>query len=195
MTLFGPLAPPVSVSETPGDPGAARPHAALVARAVRWLRGAHRCKVVFAEMAGPSAYIPDAIGWAHGGFSILVECKVSRGDFFADRAKPIHRNPDGYPGEERWFLTPPALVRPDEVPAGWFLAEAHPAGVRIITHPETQPPFDQHPEHAKNPGLWCRLHNRERQAHGVPFLVSAVRRHQLGVEWQDADARFARMMR
>lgn len=164
-------------------------HAELVRSAVRWLRATHKCSIVFAEMAPASGYYPDAIGWFMR-FSILVECKVSRADFFADRKKLIHALPDNYPGEERWYLTPPGLVKPGEVPEGWWLAEAHEKSVRMVTHPSLTTQFESRPELAHNPNGWGRIHNRERMAAGVPFLLSAVRRHELGIRWLNGEAKF-----
>jgi hypothetical protein len=91
-------------------------HADLVKLAVRWLRYRQRCPVVFAEMS--SGETPDAIGW-YGARSILVECKVSRNDFFANQKK---QNGVGM-GEQRWFATRQGLVAPAEVPSTWGLLE------------------------------------------------------------------------
>lgn len=163
-------------------------HAALVVAAVRWLRATQRCTVVFAEMtAGAAGYSPDALGW-HRRFSILVECKVSRADFFADRKKMIHVLPDNFPGEERWYLTLPGLVQPHELPEGWWLAEATRGGVRMVTHPPPWP--NTSPRDARCPSCWRRVRNNPRMAAGVPYLLSAVRRHQIGARWLDAAARF-----
>jgi len=86
-------------------------HAELVARAVRWLRGTHRCPVVFGELATyDTGEVPDAIGWRRGWQSILVECKTSRSDFRREKDKIRERRGRGGVGRERWYLTPPGLV-------------------------------------------------------------------------------------
>ena len=54
---------------------------------------------------------------------MLVECKVSRGDFLADREKPCRKKPEKGVGSERFYLTPPALLKIGELPAGWGLLE------------------------------------------------------------------------
>jgi len=97
-------------------------HAQLVEKAVRWLRH-YRCGVVLSEQACASGEMPDAIGWKRACHSVLVECKVTRGDFLADRAKPFRQMPEKGVGSERFYLTPPALVQPAELPAGWGLLE------------------------------------------------------------------------
>ena len=146
-------------------------HAQLVQRAVAWLRNRQRCPVVLAEISTAATVYPDAIGWRRG-YSLLVECKVSRGDFHADRKKLIHRLPDSAPGIERWYLTPPGLVGAHELPPGWGLAEAHRKRVQVVVQAT--------PEHSVG---------RYRQ--DALILSSALRRHQLGVEWHNDEARFA----
>ena len=63
-------------------------HSQLVEKAVRWLRH-YRCGLVLSEQACVSGEMPDAIGWKRACHSVLVECKVTRADFLADRAKPF----------------------------------------------------------------------------------------------------------
>ena len=90
--------------------------------AVRWLRQ-YCCGVVLSEQACVSGEMPDAIGWKKACHSVLVECKVSRGDFLADREKPFRQKPEAGVGCERYYLAPRGLIRADEVPAGWGLLE------------------------------------------------------------------------
>ena len=85
-------------------------HAQLVERAVRWLRS-YRCGVVLSEQACVSGEMPDAIGWKRASHSVLVECKVTRADFLADRGKPFRAKPEQGVGSERFYLTPPGLVK------------------------------------------------------------------------------------
>jgi hypothetical protein len=68
-------------------------HAQLVNLAVDWLRR-YRCGVVLSEQACASGEMPDAIGWKGKCRSVVVECKVSRADFLADRLKPFRQNPE-----------------------------------------------------------------------------------------------------
>ena len=57
-------------------------------------------------MASANLETPDAIGW-NGGSSILVECKISRSDFFRNADKPSHR---AGMGMQRYFMVPAGLV-------------------------------------------------------------------------------------
>jgi hypothetical protein len=97
-------------------------HAQLVEKAVRWLRS-YRCGVVLSEQACTSGEMPDAIGWKKACHSVLAECKITRSDFLADRQKSFRLKPQKGVGCERFYLTPPDLVRVDELPAGWGLLE------------------------------------------------------------------------
>jgi hypothetical protein len=106
-------------------------HAQLVERAVRWLR-AYRCGVVLSEQACGSGEMPDAIGWKRASHSVLVECKVTRADFLADRGKPFRAKPEQGVGCERFYLTPPGLVKVEELPAGWGLLEVQRGRVEMV---------------------------------------------------------------
>lgn len=71
-------------------------HDALARRAARWLETTRKCALVAVEpVSYKTSQIPDAIGWQAGGY---VEC---------------------------WYLTPPGLVTPDDLPDGWGLLEEH----------------------------------------------------------------------
>jgi len=97
-------------------------HAQLVEKAVRWLRS-YRCGVVLSEQACVSGEMPDAIGWKRACHSVLVECKVTRPDFLADRAKPFRQKPEKGVGCERFYLAPAGLIPGEELPPGWGLLE------------------------------------------------------------------------
>jgi hypothetical protein len=94
----------------------------MVNLAVEWLRR-YRCGVVLSEQACASGEMPDAIGWKDRCRSVVVECKVSRGDFLADRGKPWRQNPEIALGCERFYLAPAGLIAAAELPAGWGLLE------------------------------------------------------------------------
>src|ERR1044071_5248568 len=106
-------------------------HPQLVDLAVKWLRR-YRCGVVLSEQACVSGEMPDAIGWKRACHSVVVECKVSRADFLADRAKPWRRKPEGALGCERFYLTPASMLKVHELPPKWGLLEYRNRGVEII---------------------------------------------------------------
>lgn len=106
-------------------------HKDLCALAVKWLKrsnsaGGHGCHIAVSETpTGWTGEIPDAIGFRASGSwddgSVLVEVKMSRSDFLADKRKP-HRNGDvkGI-GKWRYYLCPEGLIQPEDLPEKWGL--------------------------------------------------------------------------
>jgi hypothetical protein len=76
--------------------------------------------------------MPDAIGWKRACHSVLVECKVTRSDFLADRAKPFRLKPAKGVGCERFYLAPADLIRREELPPGWGLLELRRNRIELI---------------------------------------------------------------
>jgi hypothetical protein len=111
-------------------------HSQLVEKAVHWLRR-YRCGVVLSEQACVSGEMPDAIGWKRACHSVLIECKVTRTDFLADRAKPFRLTPAHGVGCERFYLVPSGLVRCEELPPGWGLLELK-SGRIETAHPSSK---------------------------------------------------------
>ena len=112
-------------------------HSALVRLVEKWLRS-RGCSVVLTEaktMASPEE--PDAIAWRSAS-SILVEVKVSRADFLADRKKLFRKAADMGMGVRRYFATPPGLVSPDELPPSWGLLEVTPTRVQVVRNASPQ---------------------------------------------------------
>ena len=97
-------------------------HERLVKAAVAWLRR-YGCGVILSEQSCASGETPDAIGWKRACHSVVVECKVSRADFLADREKPFRQKSEKGMGCERFYLAPAGLIASDELPAGWGLLE------------------------------------------------------------------------
>jgi hypothetical protein len=106
-------------------------HTQLVEKAVRWLRH-YRCGVVLSEQACVSGEMPDAIGWKRACHSVLVECKLTRSDFLADRAKPFRLKPEQGVGCERFYLVSAGLVRREELPQSWGLLEHNRGRIEMI---------------------------------------------------------------
>lgn len=68
---------------------------------------------------------PDALGVNSAGMTFLVEAKVSRSDFLADKKKPWRKEGMAALGNYRAFITPKGLLKPEEIPYGWQLWEVH----------------------------------------------------------------------
>lgn len=107
-------------------------HSQLVERAVHWLRSSYRCGIVLSEQYCATGEIPDAIGWRGFCRSVVVECKVSRGDFLADASKPFRQKAEEGLGSERYYLAPAGIIRCEELPEAWGLLEASRTEVKIV---------------------------------------------------------------
>ena len=141
-------------------------HADLVKRAARWLRNSLHCRVVLSELVAytKSGETPDVIGWVHNR-AILVECKSSRSDFYADKKKRARRKNIPALGDWRFYLTIPDLIKPEELIEGWGLYEIY--GKRVVFkgggayRNAARPPFvsDRESEVAMLVSALSRKHN------------------------------------
>lgn len=127
-------------------------------RVARWLQNTAGCAVVMTERTTRVPETPDAIGWKGDGTSILVECKVSRSDFHADKAKIFRRIEDQGVGRHRYYAAPKGILTPEDMPDGWGLLEITDHHVRV-RKPPTDKPANKTAE--------------------VSMLVSAIRRLEL----------------
>lgn len=107
-------------------------HAQLVRMGEEWLRRSYRCGIVLSEQSCASGETPDVIGWKGKCRSVLVECKISRADFLADREKSFRRDPAAGMGCERFYLAPQGLIDKAELPKGWGLLECKNRRVSIV---------------------------------------------------------------
>jgi hypothetical protein len=110
-------------------------HQQLVRLAEQWLRSRYRCGIVLSEQSCASGETPDVIGWKSKCRSVVIECKISRADFFADQEKPFRKNPELAMGCERFYLVPQGLVAAHELPAKWGLLEAKGRELRMAVKP------------------------------------------------------------
>ncbi len=111
-------------------------HKEGVKRVAAWLRNTKRMAVVMSErVVTASTETPDAIGWYSHGGSILVEVKVSRADFLADRAKIFRREEEQGVGQLRYFAAPAGVLKPEDMPDGWGLLVIHLHQVRELIAP------------------------------------------------------------
>lgn len=110
-------------------------HRELVDRAFLYLKFSLNCKVVFKERVASAPETPDAIGFHHGGFSALVECKTSKADFAADKKKYFRRDQSRGMGHKRFYMAPVGLLKPSEILYGWGLLEVYDKPPRFKTRP------------------------------------------------------------
>lgn len=105
-------------------------HDELCKKAVAWLKrpnsaGGCGCPNAYSEVKSGSngGEIVDAIGLktASGTESVVVEVKVSRSDFLADKKKAFRKNSELGMGNFRYYMCPENLIREDELPPKWGL--------------------------------------------------------------------------
>lgn len=84
-------------------------------------------KYVAVELMTYGEEIPDV--WATNGWSAtIVEVKTSRADFLRDRNKKCRKNPIEGIGNFRWYYALHGVIKVDELPENWGLAEADESG-------------------------------------------------------------------
>lgn len=86
-----------------------------------------RCNVVLPEFFTHNAELPDVIGFKNK-ISTVIECKVSRSDFLADRKKAFRASPEKGMGDYRYFCCPKGMIAEQELPPGWGLLYVYPSG-------------------------------------------------------------------
>jgi hypothetical protein len=157
---------------TPEPMEALKPHDEMCQVALKWLHGTAGCIVAVTEITSASTYeIPDAIGW-RGGKSLLIECKVSRSDFLADKYKPHRRADAKCMGDYRYYMAPKGMLSADEIPEGWGLLEVNGGRVSVAKgqHPNKftydAPPFNGSKHHES--AILCSVIRRMRE--GCPYI-------------------------
>ena len=103
-------------------------HSKLVEKARVWLF--RNCPVVLTEINSVSE-APDALGFQNG-LSILIECKTSTSDYYADRRKPFRTKPELGIGDYRYYLAPKGLLSKVKLREGWGLLVLCGGGVSKI---------------------------------------------------------------
>jgi hypothetical protein len=110
-------------------------HLQLVALAAAWLRHKYGCGIVLSEQYCATGEVPDVIGWKASCQSMLIECKVSRGDFLADANKPFRLRPEEGLGSRRFYFAPAGVIAPHELPKHWGLLECNGREIQLAIKP------------------------------------------------------------
>jgi len=108
-------------------------HPELVKLAERWLRRDRGCGVVLTELDSYAEEIPDAIGF-RAGYSILIECKTRRADFFSDSQKVFRTMPDHGMGSYRFYLCAEGVIKISDLPENWGLIWVNGEGKARMVH-------------------------------------------------------------
>lgn len=160
--------------------GPAFTHAQLVALACKWVkytnaRGGHGCSIAVPEPRGGwTGEAPDVIGYRFSGSwdqgTVVVECKTSRADFLANRAKP-HRAGGGM-GNWRYFLAPEGLIAVQELPQHWGLLEVNGRGhIKVVRGAFQDRNYQRSQERLKQS---CLPSDRERELFVLTRLCTRV---------------------
>lgn len=112
-------------------------HDKLVERGTRWVRS--RCTIVAPELRTLCGECPDVYGYGYQCSSIVVECKASRADFLRDAKKEFRIEPEKGLGERRYYMCPPGMIRPDELPDMWGLLYCHHRRIEVVRNALPQP--------------------------------------------------------
>jgi hypothetical protein len=98
-------------------------HDDLIDAAYRWVMKNASCGVAFRELytCCCNGEYPDLIGFGAWGHSVLIECKMSRADFYADKKKPFRICPELGMGTQRFYCCPDGLLQKEDLPEGWGL--------------------------------------------------------------------------
>lgn len=116
-------------------------HSQLVEIAYRWALSTAKSGIAVKEMKSISWEIADVLGFGGSVHSLLIECKVSRSDFLADRKKPFRIHPQLGMGSHRVYCVPEGLVRLEELPPKWGLLEVKANGkTRFSYRPDPEFP-------------------------------------------------------
>ena len=123
-------------------------HDELIKRGVNWLKNNQvstmRFPIILPEYKCYANSIPDVIGMNHNKTAV-IECKVSRHDYFADQRKG-HRHYRFQLGNLRYYLCPVGLLNPDEINNGWGLLYCHEHKITIEKQSEEFPKEQTRPQ-------------------------------------------------
>ena len=100
-------------------------HRELVEIGYKWV--IKKCGFAFKELTVAHDEIPDVLGFNSNG-SFLLEAKVSRADFLADRKKSFRIFSEKGIGDWRFFIVPKGMVKIEELPKNWGLIEVSEKG-------------------------------------------------------------------
>jgi hypothetical protein len=148
-------------------------HQQLVDIAHRWVLNHGHAGVAFKELVavGAGGEIPDVLAIGGRVHSILIECKVSRSDFLADRKKFFRIYPEMGMGSHRIYCAPEGLLRLEELPEKWGLLSVAPNGRASLSFR----PDPMHPTVAFLNRHYAQPHN---EASERAMMYSALRRMQ-----------------
>lgn len=114
---------------------------------------------------------PDVFAFNKTG-SVLIECKVSRSDFLADKKKPFREDPKLGVGKWRYYLVAEGVATQEDMPPGWLLLIAKDEntievpfpdleGIRLLTNEGKKYTFSERNTDAELSLMWSWEYRRE----------------------------------
>lgn len=103
-------------------------HRQIIEICYKWVLKRGSCGFAFKDLKCLEPEIADVIGFGSGDHSILIECKVSRSDFMADKKKSFRKYPERGLGRYRFYAAPKDLIKVSELPDNWGLIEVNDKG-------------------------------------------------------------------
>jgi len=147
-------------------------HKDLVEISYKWVLKNASCGIAFKELVSTDREIPDVIGF-NSWSSIVIECKVSRGDFLKDKKKP-HRAKGM--GAYRYYSCPTGLIKKEELPPKWGLIYVNEKGKATCIYN----PVNDRGKYIgtnENPGAWEKDNSFERDISAEQrIMYTALRR-------------------
>lgn len=93
------------------------------------------CPYVVVELVTCEQEIPDVFGWNYWT-TVLIEVKVSRSDFLADKKKWFRIYPEKGMGDYRYYCCPDGLIKENELPEKWGLLYEKDGVITVIKKAE-----------------------------------------------------------
>lgn len=87
------------------------------------------------ELKTTEKEIVDVLGFGAYNHSVLIEVKVSRSDFLADRNKSFRINPEEGVGKYRFYCCPKELIKIEDLPNNWGLIYEENKKLEIVHNP------------------------------------------------------------
>lgn len=115
-------------------------HKELVNISYKFVLNKMSCGFAVKELKTTEKEIVDVLGFGAWNHSVLIEVKVSRQDFLADKKKSFRINPDEGVGRYRFYCCPKDLIRIEDLPNNWGLIYEDKSKLEIVFNPYCKNP-------------------------------------------------------
>ena len=115
-------------------------HKELVNISYKFVLNKMSCGFAVKELKTTEKEIVDVLGFGAWNHSVLIEVKVSRQDFLADKKKSFRINPDEGVGRYRFYCCPKDLIKIEDLPNNWGLIYEDKSKLEIVFNPYCKNP-------------------------------------------------------